>query len=250
MAAVEQESEKFATEAILIGSDYSTRPLTLDNVTAFHFKADHLINYYLEYVPDPAKPDTTELLFLEEGQEHVFEVLQGLGFTAISKKFAPKEIHQKYGALENDSRFMEWDVLDDSGRFSIYLNFFKEIDATFSNASEPESDTIPAYYSESPIVKLEDEEVLQLTYENTCVYLYKEPYTNLNHVRVQSVDKNGYYTYFAADELIEVLIGQNYPHFIQPFPEEKTLASLANIEITGFDDTAAKYFDIRPGENS
>lgn len=64
---------------------------------------------------------------------------------------------------------------------------------------------------------------LSLTYENTAIFSYAEPFEFMAHI-FHADKEMGRMTFYDSDELLEQLRGFRFPEYREPFPSDQEIA--------------------------
>lgn len=247
MTSAEQIQDT-AAEVILIGSDNSMRLIRDYNTVVYKFLGDPLIDYCLEFTPDPTRPDEVETAFMERG--NVFEVLQSIGYTAVSKLTASAKQLAVYDSQDVQDRSREWDVMDDDAQESLYLSYFfapEVLDYEQYGPNSESEEEIPIISLESPVVEYEGR---KLTWDNTEIFVYNDRFNHHEFSHIRFIDENGSTLALRyTEELIEELEEKGFPKHILPQIENAGFAHfVSQVETADFDDDAEELFGIAPSE--
>lgn len=105
-------------------------------------------------------------------------------------------------------------------------------------------DGIPPINRESPEVIFQaGERTLSLTYNNSCICEFDEPYADLGHVLIVLADRDVYV--FGDKELRDTLYDEHFPYTRNPFPSNLELKRYVDWQRSQFDKQAAALLSRR-----
>lgn len=230
----ELEPDHYAEPVVLVSSGFDFIPINQENAEVYAFGSDpDGIEYCIE-----RQSDNNEKHYVFTDDARVFGVLHQLGYTAILKRFASDDQVKAYTDPANETRHWEWDVLDRTSNWSIYIEQFAKKEQSPAALSIPRETTVVE-------IQLSEEESVSYSSNNTFLHIYHD-YPEMNHVKVIDPDGEWHITFDQESLLIDELTKHQFNTFTGRYPDSKTIEMFNEYQKSCFDEIAEELFDITP----
>ncbi len=180
-------------KVLLISSANTEHEARSDHTTIYYYREDPKINYCIE-IKQPGS-DFVERIFTNDGR--IYRTLYDLGYTAVHSLFATNEQQDEYHTGCNESKLLDWDVLDPIDKASITL------ESTYSMDEESDAthDIPRTFHTITLTDELGNEDHFNAS--NTFIYKYSR-HPHMNNIQV-ATDEGPTELLFEEEQMIEIL---------------------------------------------